>query len=68
MNRGTAPDVSFVIVSFNTRDLLRDCLRSVEERCAGLTKEIVVVDNTSRDASAEMVESEFPGVRLLRSP
>ena len=61
------PDVSIVIVSFNTRDLLRECLQSLEKECAGVTKEVFVVDNVSRDQSADMVEREFPGVHLIRS-
>ena len=60
------PDVSIVVVSFNTRDLLRDCLRSALEQ-EGISKEILVVDNCSRDGSAEMVEQEFPHVKLIRS-
>jgi len=56
-----------VIVSFNTRDLLRDCLRSLPEACAGRSSEVFVVDNRSHDGSADMVEREFPGVRLVRS-
>ncbi len=62
-----APLVSIVIVSFNTRDLLRECLRSLDERSAGIPKEVFVVDNDSRDASADMVAAEFPATRLIRS-
>jgi hypothetical protein len=56
------PKVSAVIVSYNTRDLLRRAIRSVIEEC-----EVVVVDNASTDGSAEMVASEFPGVVLIRN-
>lgn len=67
--------VSIVIVSFNTRDLLRECLTSLREECArlpkGATAEVLVVDNASRDGSAEMVAAEFYGpgapVRLIAS-
>lgn len=61
------PQVSIVIVSFNTRDLLRECLLSLEQESAGLQREVFVVDNNSRDCSAEMVETEFPAVKLIRS-
>jgi GT2 family glycosyltransferase len=61
------PEVSVVIVSFNTRDLLRECLNSLNARSAGLSKEVFVVDNVSRDGSADMVASEFPDVHLIRS-
>ena len=58
------PDLSVVIVSYNTRDLLRNCLRSLRES-VGLDLEIIVVDNASADGSAEMTRVEFPEVRLL---
>ncbi len=61
------PQVSIVIVSFNTRDLLRECLLGLEKESIGVAKEIFVVDNHSRDCSAEMVETEFPYVSLIRS-
>jgi len=55
--------VSIIVVSFNTRDLLRQCLRSVLAECerlpAGSTAEILVVDNASNDGSPDMVEGEF---------
>jgi GT2 family glycosyltransferase len=51
------PPVDVVIVNHNTRDLLRDCLRSV--RCEA-PREVVVVDNASSDGSAEMVHTEYP--------
>jgi GT2 family glycosyltransferase len=64
---GQRPEVSIVIISYNTRDLLRRCLQSAAEEAGTLAYEILVVDNASRDGSAEMVEAEFPQVRLLRS-
>lgn len=60
-------DVSIVIVSFNTRDVLRECLQSVERESAGLRMEVLVVDNNSSDGSPEMIAREFPQVRLFRS-
>jgi GT2 family glycosyltransferase len=59
------PDISIVIVSFNTRDLTRECLAAVLGE--GIQAEVVVVDNASRDGSADMVEREFPRVKLIRS-
>jgi GT2 family glycosyltransferase len=68
-------DLTIVIVSWNVRDLLRRCLQSiVPHPTSGATDslargelgvEIVVVDNASVDGSAEMVQAEFPGVRLV---
>lgn len=60
-------DLSIVIVSWNTRDLLRGCLASLPEALAGLAAEVLVVDNASRDGSAAMVRDEFPTVTLIES-
>jgi GT2 family glycosyltransferase len=61
------PDVSILIVSFNTRGVLRECLESIERESPGLTVEVSIVDNHSSDGSPEMIEQEFPHVRLVRS-
>ncbi len=61
-----APDVSVVIVSYNTRALLDGCLRSVQAS-TGATVETWVVDNASPDGSADHVAAAFPDVRLIRS-
>jgi glycosyltransferase involved in cell wall biosynthesis len=60
-------DLSIVIVSYNTKDLLRECLHSVEREAAGLSKELLLVDNNSTDSSPRRVEIEFPHVKLIRS-
>lgn len=62
----TAPASDVVIVSWNSRDELRECLASVGAGRA-LDGSIVVVDNASSDGAPEMVAREFPGVRLLRT-
>lgn len=59
--------LSIAIVSWNTRDLLRACLRSVFENLDGLSAEVIVVDNASSDQSAEMVRDEFPQVKLIEA-
>lgn len=59
-----ALDVSVVIVNWNTRDLLRDCLRSVKEQTRS-SCEVFVIDNASSDGSPQMVAGEFPWVRLM---
>ncbi len=58
------PDVSVIIVNWNTRDLLRNCLQSILDQTAA-SHEIIVIDNASRDGSAAMVAAEFPGVVLI---
>ena len=75
MRPGYDCTVSVIVVSFNTRDLLRKCLTSLREECArlpeGVSAEILVVNNASRDGSADMVAAEFSGpgtpVHLIRS-
>lgn len=59
--------LGIVTVSYNVRDLLRQCLASVQGSLARapVDAEVVVVDNASADGSAEMVRREFPWVRLL---
>ena len=59
------PDVSLVIVGYRTRDLLRACLESVYRETRGVTFEVVVVENASGDGSVEMIQREFPDVRLI---
>ena len=58
------PDVSIVVVNWNTRDILRQCLQAVLRTC-GVTYEVWVVDNGSADGSADMVCSEFPDINLI---
>lgn len=58
-------DVSIVIVSWNTKDILRDCLCSVYENTSGVSFEVIVIDNASADASAQMVAEEFGDAVLI---
>jgi GT2 family glycosyltransferase len=61
------PLVSAIVVSFNVRPLLMDCLRAFYA-CSDVPSEAVVVDNASSDGSAEAVASEFPEAKLIRQP
>ena len=58
-------DVSIVIVSWNTKDILRNCLRSVYENTLEISFEVIVVDNASSDSSAQMVAEEFGDAVLI---
>ena len=60
------PAVSIVIVSFNTRDVLRECLQTLQRQAGSVSYETVVIDNNSSDGSAEMVEAEFNWARVVR--
>jgi GT2 family glycosyltransferase len=59
-------DLSIIIVNWNTRELLRKCLDSVETTVR-LSHELIVVDNASTDGSAAMVRDGFPRVRLIEN-
>src|SRR5450755_3364723 len=61
------PDLSIVIVSWNTRELLRDCLVSVLAEPTGLKLEVFVTDNASADNSAPMVRESFPQVQVVEN-
>jgi GT2 family glycosyltransferase len=60
-------DISILIVNWNTRRLLRECLFSICRSGCSRSFETIVVDNNSTDGSAEMVQQDFPTVRLIRN-
>ncbi len=60
-------DLTVSIINTNNRELLRNCLRSIFENTRRINLEVYVVDNACTDGSAEMVEAEFPQVRLIRN-
>lgn len=65
---GTNPgvDLSIIIVSYNTRSTTRKCLEVLECHRPTRSFEVILVDNASTDGSADMVERDFPWVRLVR--
>lgn len=60
-------DVSIIIVNWNTRDILRDCLRSVYDQTQDISFEVIVVDNASNDSSPAMIKTQFPQVILVEN-
>lgn len=60
-------NVSIIIVNFNTRELLKQCLSSIYKYSGDIIFEIIVVDNASDDASQKMVKKEFSEVILIES-
>jgi len=58
-------DISFIIVNWNTRDLLRDCLDSIDKTVNALSYEIIVVDNASTDGSVDMLSQKYPRVKTI---
>lgn len=61
------PDLSVIIVSWNTKSLLRDCIESLYASGVTSSMEVFVVDNDSHDGSPEMVTALFPAVNLIQN-
>ncbi len=67
----SSPVVSIVIASWNTRDLLGACLRTVASESRAFpagSVEVIVTDNASTDGTCQMVEESHPQVLLIRNP
>lgn len=60
-------DLSVIIVSYNTQDLLKQTIASVINTASNITYEIIVSDNDSTDGSPSMVRREFPDVLLIEN-
>jgi len=60
----TKPDLSIIIVSWNVRELLQNCLCSVLAE-TNLALQVIVVDSASTDGSPEMIAEQFPQVQLV---
>lgn len=58
-------DISIVILSYNVRDFLLECLRSIYKHTGDLEFETIVVDNASDDDSVEKVREQFPQARVI---
>lgn len=61
------PDVSICIVNWNGGEMVRNLLRSLQGSDPGLTLQIIVVDNASTDDSVQTIETDFPGVIVVRN-
>ncbi len=59
--------ISFIIVNWNTRDILMDCLNSIYKTVTDIDREIYVVDNNSTDGSQAAVKKKFPDVKLIEN-
>jgi len=59
--------LSVVIVNYNTRDLVSQCIDSLQSEASKLSFELILVDNASTDGSCEVIESKFPSVRIIRN-
>ena len=59
------PELSIIIVNYNTKELLSQCLSSVYEQTTNLAYEVIVIDNDSTDGSCETVTYRFPRAKLI---
>lgn len=60
-------DVSIIIVNYNTKDLLKDCIESILLQTIDIEYEIIIVDNDSHDGSVEMLREEYPVVKVIEA-
>ena len=60
--------LSIVIVNWNSKDLLRQCLLSIRCHCADIRPQLIVVDGGSFDGCGEMLAAEFPEAEFIQSP
>lgn len=59
--------VSIIIVNWNTKDFLKDCLDSILESSGGISYETIIVDNASTDGSSRFIKERYPKVKLLEN-
>lgn len=62
-----APDLSIIIVTYNSRRDIEKCLASLRDNSRGARVEIIVCDNASSDGTADFIVQHFPAVNLIRS-
>ena len=62
------PELSIILVNWNSSEYLRACLGSIFSAESGVNFEVLVIDNGSYDGSGEMLRQHFPQVRFLQSP
>ncbi len=68
MNRATnSPDISIVIVNWNTADLLLQCIQIASDMSDGLALEFIVIDNASTDDSVARLRARFPDARVIQN-
>lgn len=60
-------DLSIIIVNWNTKELLNDCILSIRKWAGAVTYEVIIVDNASYDGSSIFIEEKFPDVKLIKN-
>jgi len=61
------PDLSICIVTWNVEELLRNCLASIFKNVKNISFEVIVADNASKDNTINMIQSQFPSVKIIRN-
>jgi GT2 family glycosyltransferase len=61
------PELTIILVNFNDKPHLENCLASLEKGTSGIASEVILVDNHSLDGSQEMVRTSFPWIRLIQN-
>ena len=59
--------LSVIILNYNVRYFLEQCVLSVQKALEGIDSEIIVIDNASSDASCEMMKTKFPHIKLIEN-
>jgi N-acetylglucosaminyl-diphospho-decaprenol L-rhamnosyltransferase len=67
MSAAASPELSILIVSYNTRDITLECLESLYRHPPKVPYEVIIVDNASRDGSAEAIAAAYPQANLIAS-
>jgi GT2 family glycosyltransferase len=62
------PKLSVIILNYNTKELLSDCLKSVKQHMNEVPMEVIVSDNSSTDGSQIMIKKNFPWVKFIEGP
>lgn len=60
-------DVSIIIVNYNTKEILRNCLNTITKHTKNIDYEVIIIDNASTDDSVKMLSTEFPQFILIKS-
>ena len=60
-------DIAVIVVNWNTRELLHNCLESIYKTISGVNYEVIVVDNASQDGSVAMLQARYPHVRIIQN-
>lgn len=66
-DEGREVDVSICMVSLNCWHVIENCLRSIVETAVGISTEVIVVDNASTDGTPDLLEEQYPWVRVIRN-